>query len=436
MPLASATMFYKYSLSIFVFISSVSLLQAQTENSPYSRYGLGDVVPSQNILNRGMGSVSAAYSDFQSVNFINPASYSKLKVTTFDFGVELDSRTIRSLNPPKKFNGVSPIISYIQLGVPLSRKKNWGMNFGLRPMSRINYNITENSRLPTIDSTATIYEGNGGSYEVYTGTGFSIKNLSLGVNFGYLFGSKDYSSKRIFISDSSFHTYLPANFETKSNFGGFFINGGLQYNAKLKKDLSLQFGAYGNLKSDMDATKSEIVETYTSSENGDARIDSIYQNDNIAGKLVYPSSYGVGFMLNNVNKWAFGVDYSATKWDDYRAFDIKDSVQNSWKIHVGGQVTPNAYNPKTYWGRVTYRAGVQFGRDYIRVNDDLPVWIFSFGAGLPMRKNPSTNQITVINTTFEIGQRGNKNNLIRENFFRFSLGLSLSDIWFIKPKYE
>ncbi len=65
-------------LGIFAMLVSV-ITQAQTENSPYSRYGLGDQLPTQNIMSRGMGGVSAAYSDILSVNFTNPASYSRLK---------------------------------------------------------------------------------------------------------------------------------------------------------------------------------------------------------------------------------------------------------------------------------------------------------------------------------------------------------------------
>ncbi|MDX1938563.1 MAG: hypothetical protein SFU21_15695, partial [Flavihumibacter sp.] len=58
------------------------------------------------------------------------------------------------------------------------------------------------------------------------------------------------------------------------------------------------------------------------------------------------------------------------------------------------------------------------------------------GVGLPMRKNPYTNQFTYINLSFEYGSRGNKNTPLRENIFRVGLGLTLSDLWFIKRKYE
>ena len=54
-------MYKKFSVLAVLSLGALFNLQAQTENSPYSRYGLGDVIPSQNILTRGMGGMSAAY---------------------------------------------------------------------------------------------------------------------------------------------------------------------------------------------------------------------------------------------------------------------------------------------------------------------------------------------------------------------------------------
>ena len=84
-------MYKKTRLLALLFLSCVSLANAQTENSPFSRYGLGNPVPNQNIINRGMGGFSAAYGDFQSVNFSNPAAYSKLKATVLDIGLDRKS---------------------------------------------------------------------------------------------------------------------------------------------------------------------------------------------------------------------------------------------------------------------------------------------------------------------------------------------------------
>jgi hypothetical protein len=85
---------------------------------------------------------------------------------------------------------------------------------------------------------------------------------------------------------------------------------------------------------------------------------------------------------------------------------------------------------------VIYRGGFFYGQDYINVGKDLPVWGVSLGMGLPMRRQNYSNQSSIINTTFEFGQRGNNTNVIRENFFRVAVGLNLSDIWFIKRQYD
>ena len=420
-----------------LFICCYNILNAQTENSPYSRYGLGDIVPTQNILSRGMGGISAAYYDIQSVNFLNPASYSRLKFTTLDIGLEVDSRTIRTFDPPRKFNGVSPMISYVQLGIPLNKKKNWGMNVGLRPLTRISYLIERNERLTDIDSVNTLFEGNGGTYEVYTGTGIAIKNFSVGFNVGYLFGSKDYSTRRRFIPDSVDAFYYRSNHETKSNFGGIFFNAGVQYAFKLSKDTWVKVGAFGNMKQKISATQDIIRQTFLEDVSGRRQVDSVYAEKDLAGELIYPSGFGAGFLIDKEHKYLFGVDYSSNKWSGYRFFGQQDAVQDSWKLHVGGQITPDINNTRSYWSHVNYRAGFNIGRDYVQVNDkDLPVWSFSVGLGLPMRKAAYTNQFTMINTAVEIGQRGNKESPLRENFFRFSVGFSLSDIWFIKRQYQ
>ena len=438
----------RFWLLFFVF-SAVSLLSTAQENSPYSRYGLGDLLPSSSIINRSMGGISAGYMDYdkryeikdgylksQTINFTNPASYSKLRITSFDLGFEVDSRTIRSVDEVKKFKSVSPIISYVQLGVPLNRKHNLGMTFGLRPITRVNYKIGSGQRLPGIDSVNTLYQGTGGTYQVYTGLGKSFGKFSVGFNAGYMFGNKNYTTRRDFVPDSASSVYFKSNYEQKTNIGGLFFDLGVNYRTQLNKTTVLSVGAYGNTKQNFNLTRDILSETFEYDANGAVQpYDTVSFVKNQKGKLVYPSKYGIGFTVERMDKWMFGVDYTATSWSQYRFFDQTDMVGNSWTIKVGGQITPNAYNPKSYWSRVTYRAGVNFGPDYIRADGKLQTFGFSAGAGFPVRKNIYTNQYTSINLGLEYGKRGNNDNILTENTFRVSLGLTLSDLWFIKKKY-
>ena len=416
-------------------LTALSVIQTHAqENSPYSRYGLGDLIPAQNILSRSMGGLSTAFTDYQAVNFSNPASYTGLKITTLDIGLDYTSRTLRTLNPPKKFTSANLVPSYVQIGLPLSKKREWGMNLGLRPVSRINYEIFTRTRVPNVDSIQYKYVGYGGSYQAYMGMAYGTKSLSVGFNAGYMFGNKEYSTRVSFINDTV--KYKSTSSTDTSNFGGLFLNLGVQYKIKLSKQYTLRLGATANLQSTLNATRSITRETIDFSPTvGIVVVDSIYKGQNQKGEIIYPSSWTAGFMIERNEKWMAGAEINVDKWGDYRYYGEADKLKNSFMARVGGQFMPDNKSTK-YWNRVVYSAGFMIGTDPIFYSKRVGYYAFTFGTRLPVRRSGYTNQYTTVNTAFEIGFRGNKTNEISENIFRFSLGLNLSDVWFIKRKYE
>jgi hypothetical protein len=427
--------------SVFLFISVYA--QAQ-ENSPFSRYGLGDPYPAQNIVNRAMAGISSTYANGQSINFSNPASYSELKIVTYDIGLSLDSRTLRSANAGDKYNAVNLEPSYVALGMPLSKKHNLGLAFGLRPLAKISYSIEERKRLPA-DSMAYQYEGDGGLYQAFVGVGKRWGGLRIGFNTGYMFGRKQNDTRALPVD--SVQTYRSRS-STNTTFGNLLFTAGLQYEAKLTKTTSLIFGLSGNLKQNLKAKQQSIRETFTYDANGaELPIDTVFQSQEQAGTIKLPVSYNAGISLNTsvidrlgnrFERSSIAIEYESTKWSDYRFYGQPDKVGDSWIFRVGGQLTPNPLSIKSYWNRATYRAGFYVGREALTADaNKLPVYAVTLGAGLPIRKWRSfDNQYTIINTTFEIGKRGNKSNTITDSFFRFSLGFNLSDIWFIKRRYD
>src|SRR6478672_1414795 len=423
------------------------------ENSPYSRYGLGDVAPSTNIVNRGMGSLSAAYADPFSINFNNPASYSQFlsyieersKKTAsgrvlFDVGINYASHTLREGNSPQKSTSSDILFSYLQVGIPV--KKNWGLNFGLRQVTKIYYKINHFERLYdpitglNIDSAVTNYNGDGGAFLGSLGTGFAIRNLSIGFNFGYLFGKKQFGTKRVFASDSV--AYNPLSYNNQASFGDIYANAGIQYKINVSQKLLLRLGAYGNLKHNINAQDDILRQTYVSTAAGDVQLDSVYSEKGVKGKIVYPSGYGLGFVIekkadlknNKYGNWLVGLDFVQNNWSEYRFYGTPDSVQDAWQVRVGGQIRPEP--KKNYFSNVTYRAGIFIGRDYVHVVDQLPLLGLSFGMGLPLPNYNSLAraQASVLNLTFEYVKRGNNQNLLKDNIFRISAGLSFSDLWF------
>ena len=430
-----------------LFISSLAIAQ---ENSPYSRYGIGDVTPNQNMLNRSMGGISAGYSDFQSINLVNPAALGNLRSTVFDLGANIDIRNLKSNNSPEKFKSVNTLISYLQIGFPIAsqkfqRKGNyWGVSFGLRPVTRINYKVEKNERLPNIDSLNTLYEGNGGITQANFSTGIKIKNFSFGISTGYSFGSKDYSTKLNFITDSLI--YYKSNTATKTQFGGAFLNLGTQYEIKTKNKGLIKLGAYANLQQNLSGQRDNIAETFTYDGNGGTyTVDTVSSTLGAKGKINIPSTFGGGFTYTN-DHWTWGADVEMTNWDSYRYYGQTDAVQNTFTIRAGAQYFPAKVNTpySKYWSFVKYRAGFYYGNDYINLGDkNRAAYAFTFGAALPLTKlQRNTYEYyrdgdVVLNTGVEIGGRGNKQSQsLREGIIRINIGVSMNARWFMKPKYD
>ena len=206
-----------------------SLAHAQ-DNSPYSRYGLGDIAPSQNIISRGMGGISIAYSDYGlggqpfSINNVNPAALGNVTKTKnfsnaiFDAGAELDYHTLRSTSNTDKFLSKNLVVSYLQMAFPISGKKwenkgrSWAVSLGLKPLQRINYKLQQDKRITGVDSISTLYEGSGGVQQFnlstglkFTGKGKHQNELCVGLSSGYTFGNRDISTKVSIQNDTSQH---------------------------------------------------------------------------------------------------------------------------------------------------------------------------------------------------------------------------------------
>jgi hypothetical protein len=127
-----------------------------------------------------------------------------------------------------------------------------------------------------------------------------------------------------------------------------------------------------------------------------------------------------------------GADFSWQNWEAYEYNGVSDSLFNKWRISAGGEFTPDFRNPTSYFQRMTYRMGVHYGKTpiYLREKHIDEIGI-SFGLSLPITKSRST-----VNLSLAIGKRGTTaNDLIQENFFRFTLGVNIFERWFLRRKY-
>jgi hypothetical protein len=235
-------------------------------------------------------------------------------------------------------------------------------------------------------------------------------------------------------------SYSNANRTTRSTFNGLFYTLGAQYKIDIDKRTFLRLGLSGNIKQTLSGSQDFINETFVRSpESGDFRLDSVSETTGVKGDVIYPASYTAGFVVDHQKEkgggWMVGLDFIQNKWKDYRFFGASDAVKNNWQIRAGGQIRPEPN--RNYFSNVAYRAGFFTGPDYITAGGNLPTWGVSLGLGLPLANyNRLTNQATFINLALEYAKRGNDDNVLKENTFRFSVGLNFSDLWFNKRKYD
>jgi hypothetical protein len=449
----SITKYFKAVILVIIVLFSSQHILAQ-ENSPYSRYGMGDLVPSQSISSRSMGGISAGFIDVfpigkvpTSLNLNNPASLGFLKSTVFDFGVEVDRKTLRSNTSPAKYTANNATISYFQLGFPITttkmfkKKMAMGVSFGLRPVTKVNYKIVSSSFLSGIDTVGTLFEGTGGINQVNISTGLKVKKLSIGITGAYNFGDKETSSKREFLSDLI--PYSSSNSLVKTNFNGFSSSIGAQYNFLLKDSSTIIFGANANLQHSLNAKRDKLDETFIFGPNNEIiSIDTVRFIGAQAGKITMPAAYTAGFTYSDKDAhWVLGADVNFAQWSNYRNYDQADAVKNTTKLHVGAQYFPAKLTTPAskYWQFVKYRAGFYYGNDYINLGAKRPDYAFTFGTGMPLTslRRFASSEFVILNTGVEIGQRGNRQNQsLREGIFRVNFGVSIStSTWFQKRKY-
>lgn len=404
---------------------AASAQNSNKENAPYSRYGIGELYYGTNASLRGAGYASTAYSSKTMVNTDNPASYASLTLTTYEAGLMGATRNISTGNT--KYGTGSASLAYLNIGIPMG--KHAGVAIGLRPQSRVFYNSVDSASVPGIGKTVAQYNGEGGLNYAYIGAAGKYKGFSLGFNFGYMFGTIRNTSRLVNIDT----TYvLTTDYTRYTKIGGIYWKGGAQYETPIDNKINLQLGATVTISQDLNADRESYsygIRNY----NGTEQTDTVSYNSEESGKLVLPMSLSFGARVGS-DKWSLMADYTHTDWSTYRNYGAKDSLADrTSRFNIGAEYTPNPASVYKYLSKVTYRLGFYYGTDYVKLhNTSIDYYAVTAGASLPFRR--STDRVHL---AMEYGQRGTvSNNLIKENFFRFTLGISLNDKWFIKRRYD
>jgi hypothetical protein len=423
--------FRNRTLIMLALLFNVLVASAQIRiASPYSRYGLGDLAGNNNAWNFSMGQIGFALRSPYHVNITNPASYTAFDSVSFVFeaGFHSDWVTLTSNVQSETRNYAS--LGFISFGMPVTRW--WRTSISLLPYSNVGYSIADQQTYTGIGDVIRLYTGEGGINRLNWGNGFKVfRDLSVGVNVMYLFGNMTRRASILF-PDSVFYANFKA--ETYIILNDLYINYGVQYHHKLNEKLTLTAGAVFAATSNISAKTDYLAETFFLSSTGvEYPKDTLAIGSGFKGKVTIPWTAGGGVCIGKPESWLVSVDSRWQNWKKYTAFGLSDSLVNAWQINAGLEIIPNIYSYSSYLKRIRYRVGFIFENTYLELRDKkLNSYAVTIGLGLPLK-----GMKTMVNLSAQVGARGTtQNDLIKESFFKFVVGFSIYDKWFVKRKYN
>lgn len=431
---------------VFIALFAIQSYAQESTASPYSFYGIGTLKFKGTVENISMGGLSI-YKDSIHVNFKNPATYGGLNLESFQKESRPVKFTVGGSHTTTKLESnsgsdrvKSSSFDYLALSVPIGKL---GFGFGLIPYTAVGYRLETSNAAGNID---TRFRGEGGLNKAFLSLGYQLtKGLSVGVDANYNFGNIQNSTIQFNYNAQDIPLQTQSRENNRSDLSGLNINLGLHYQAMISKTLEIQSSITFSPSSDLSSTNersfSSIVINNTSG--AESAINTVDADLEASGldktTLTLPTKMSYGAGLGQPRKWFAGVEYTTQKTSEFSNplyLNTGTTFEDASTLSIGGFFIPKYNSFTSYWQRVVYRGGLRFENTGLKVqNESIKEFGIAFGIGIPVGtiKNPFSNA----NFGIEIGQRGTTNaNLIKEDFVKFQLSLSLNDRWFSKRKYD
>lgn len=409
--------------------------------APYTAFGLGDINTKGTAYNRTMGGVGVANRNTRFINPLNPASITARDSCSVmaDFSL-YENNVIYESNTGKSASNVFNINDII-ISLPMF-KKNSAIVLGLMPYSSIGYTsqtLEQNNEIVgyTGDLKHTNY-GLGNMYQLFAGGAVLLwDRLSLGAQWVHYFGYTQKIYTQIFNNSSFSGVSDTYSIDMRADAAKF----GLQYEQKVANKLKICVGGTYNLSARMRGSVDRDVYASSSSSAVSA------QNTNLtilSNPIRIASEVGAGLSVNYADRlmvefnWLYS-DWTNSNLDKVDGFKLENlsglafNPTKSQTFRFGLEWTPNPSDIRYYYKHVSYRAGAYYTEDYYKVGENgINAAGITLGATLPVFR--WSNGITV---GLDFGKRGTlKDDLVKETYFNFSIGVNLYDIWFQKPTYK
>lgn len=418
----------KVLISAMFATASIYAAAQSSTNSPYTRFGFGDLSDQVFTSNAAMGGVGHALRSSRHINTMNPASYTSVDSLSFMFDLGFSMKSSNYEENNIKSNARNSSFDYLAIQFRLHPRV--GMVVGFTPFSTVGYNFSSTEQIAgsnNVSVTNTFY-GDGGTNTVFAGLGFKIlKNLSIGANIGYLFGNQEYNTTAT-LSNGGDYTINYTNLNIKS----YKLDIGLQYTQPLNKNNNITLGLTYGLGHNLNSTEVEGTQV-TDGSSFTATSEKTYNN-----RYSIPSTYGIGLSYQYKNNLTVCVDYTLQEWSKANLPQKFGIYKNRSKIAAGVEYTPNHIG-RNFLERISYRAGAYYSSPYMKIpngsdnssfSDSAKEIGVSAGFGFPLTL---FQRKTVLSITGQyINLSPSSKNLMSENRFVLKIGLTLNEPWFMK----
>lgn len=423
----------------------ISRSQTYTGYTPYSLYGVGDFAMPGTAYNRSMGGVGIATRTNRFINVVNPASITERDSLSFmaDFSLYGDNKYFTQGD----IKSVANTFNVLDCSMSFPIYKSLSAMFGVSPYSSTGYSYSYDYDDPAIiGNTGNISYAAAGKGAVYQGYGALavtlFDRLSLGAEAIFYFGSTEKTYYGLF-SNASYNGVKNGQNIQLNGFSGKF---GLQYDQPLGTKDKLTIGATYTMPTNLRG----YLEDYSYA-SGSAAVDTLYHSvDTLShnpGKLKLAGEVGVGICYTHADKFMVEFDYTRSDWTGcgfdatpgFRGNTIRSSSSSVFTAtttqayRLGFEIVPNRNDIRYYFKKVAYRGGAYYKDEYYLLDGHkINSMGVTLGATFPVFR--WYNGITV---AVDLGQRGTvSDNLIRERYVNFSVGMNIFDIWFHKQRYE
>ena len=420
---------FKHTLCalLLTMVTGMAIAQNNT-NSPYTRYGYGDLSDQSFGNSKAMGGIAFGLRDGAQINPLNPASYTAIDSLTFLFegGVSLQNMNISGSGV--KLNAKNSSFDYLAMQFRLHPRI--AMSIGLLPFSNVGYSVSD-SKVDNGVSQTRSFTGDGGLHQLYGGIGVKVlKNLSLGVNASYFWGDITRTRTIIYPAASESYSYIQ---QMGVSISDYKLDFGTQYTLDFNKKHSMTIGAVFSPKHKLNNDYTVTTQVSTTNSN------------NLDATLELPNTFGVGFTYNYDKRLTVGADYSLQQWsktkfgvntsDDAVREDFNETYTycNRHKVSVGAEYIPNLMG-RSYLSHIKYRLGAYYTTPYYKIGgkEATREYGVTAGFGLPV---PRSRSILSISGQF-VRISGQESAFVNENIFRVSIGLTFNERWFFKRRVE